>query len=367
MAAYDSKRTLAGSSSEPVANEWAARHRLLMHVRIFLLALAFCASPALADHMGPSSVGGGGGLNVFAPDTLDAGHGSFGLRVSYTRPERRSNSQLEALAADNISAHNTDDNLNASAGVAYGITHHLTLSAELPYVRRANLREGKSASAVARLGTVAGLGDVNLIAKYRLTEGDAFGFALLGGVKLPTGGTHKRSAAGDRLETEHQPGAGSWDPLMGVSAATIVGRLRLAVSALYQFSTTGAQATRLGDRLQGGIALSRSFDRREHEQSDAGHHHHHGDELDEHSDDPAHSSWGAFVELGGEWEGRQRIGSEVEEQSGGKWVYAAPGLRFSAASGWSVNTAIALPLWQHIRASHPHNRYRLLLSLGRSF
>jgi hypothetical protein len=93
--------------------------------------------------------------------------------------------------------------------------------------------------------------------------------------------------------------------------------------------------------------------------------HHHGDEAHEHAEH-GHDSWDAFVELGGEWEGRQKVEGEVEAESGGQWLYLAPGARYNAASGWSAGAAVALPLWQHIRASHPDNRYRLMLSLGRS-
>src|SRR4051812_914774 len=182
-------------------------------------ALFALSSPALADHVGPSSVGPGGGLSVFTPDTLDAGDASAGFRLSYSRPEQRSDQKLEALAARDIHAHNTDYNLNASLGVAYGITHHLTVSAELPYVRRDDLREGEHSDVdgqaineVARLGSPAGIGDLNVLAKYRLTEGEGVGFAVIGGIKVPTGSTHKRSDEGERLETEHQPGTGSWDP-----------------------------------------------------------------------------------------------------------------------------------------------------------
>lgn len=329
-------------------------------------ALVALSTPALADHMGPSSVGAGGGLTVSSPDTLDAGHGSIGFRLSYTRPERRSDTQLEALAGQGIAAHNTDYNLNASLGVAYGITHHLTVAAEVPYVRRDDLREG-AVGEVERLGSVAGIGDMNVLAKYRLTDGENIGFAILGGIKLPTGSTHQRSDDGERLETEHQLGTGSWDPVFGASAGTKLGALRLTASALYQLSTKGAQDTQLGDRLQGGIALSHHFGSAEHHHAEGSHNHHHGDELDKQPEGFAHSSWDVFVELGGEWEGRQKIGGETEPASGGKWIYVAPGARFNFASNWSAAAAIAVPVWQNIRASHPDNRYRLMLSLGRSF
>ena len=341
--------------------------------RALLIATAFVATPALADHVGPSGVGSGGGASVFGPDTLDAGHWAAGLRLLYTRPEQRSDAELEALAGHHIHAHNTDYNLNASAGVAYGINHHLTVSAELPYVRRDDLREGTHAhsggvvlNGVEQLGTVSGIGDLSLLMKYRVTDGERSGLALIGGIKVPTGNTHERSLDGERLETEHQPGSGSWDPIVGASAGTRVGPMQLTASAIYQISTRGAQNTRLGNRLQGGIALSHRFGAKPHEHMQT-HNHHHGDELDDHGEEHPHSSWDAFVEVADEWEGRQKIDGETEAASGGKWAYVAPGLRFNAASGWSASAAFALPVWQRIRASHPESRYRLMVSLGRAF
>lgn len=330
-----------------------------------LLSLALIASPALADHLGPSGAGSASGLAVIAPDTLDAGHGGIGFRLLYTRPEHRSDAELDALAAQGIGAHNSDYNLNASAGIAYGITHHFTVSAEVPYVRRDNLREGGIAG-IERLGTVAGIGDVSLLAKYRLTGEEGLRFAVIGGIKMPTGSTQKRDPQGERLETEHQPGTGSWDPILGASAATKLGAIQMTASALYQFSGKGAQMTRLGDRLQGGVSLSHHFGAQEaehhHDEAEEhGHHHHDGAEI------PGQASWDAFIELGGEWEGRQKIAGVTEQASGGTWVYAAPGVQFTSASQWSVGAALALPLWQNIRSSHPDNRYRLMVSLGRAF
>jgi outer membrane putative beta-barrel porin/alpha-amylase len=336
--------------------------------------IALCAAPAAADHMGPSGFGSGGGMTVSGPDTLDEGHWATSLHLVYTRPEQRSDAALEALAGEHIHAHNTDYNLNGSLGVAYGVTHHLTISAELPYVRRDGLREGEhgheggeAVNEVVALGKVSGVGDASILAKYRLTEVEGPGFALIGGIKLPTGSTHRRSPEGERLETEHQPGSGSWDPIVGAAGSARFGKATLSASGLYQFSTTGAQETRLGDRFQGGIAVSFRLSRAEPEHE----HHHDAGEAEHHHHDEAEeartSSWDGFVELAGEWEGRQRIGGEIEQASGGKWAYVAPGVRFNSASGWFAGASFALPVWQRIRASHPDNRYRATLSIGRAF
>lgn len=345
----------------------------MLHAPIGVL-IACLATPAFADHVGPGGVGTGGGMSVFGPMTLDEKQWAAGLRLLLTRPEQRSDEELEALAAQHIHAHNSDTNLNASLGMAYGVTHHLTVSLELPYVRRDGLREGEhshgggvTTNEVVALGNVSGVGDATLLAKYRLSEGEGAGFAIVAGIKLPTGNTNATSLDGERLETEHQPGSGSWDPILGASASVPLGGATLTASALYQFSTMGSQHTRLGDRVQGGIVLSHRFGPAPHEHAPAHRHDDEGAEPHEHHDAHGHSSWDAFVELGGEWEGRQTIGGEVEAESGGGWAWIAPGIRYNAASGWSAAAAVALPVWQDIRASHPDNRFRLMLSLGRAF
>jgi hypothetical protein len=42
-------------------------------------------------------------------------------------------------------------------------------------------------------------------------------------------------------------------------------------------------------------------------------------------------------------------------------------VRYNAASEFSIAAAVGVPVWQHIRASHPDNGYRLILALGRAF
>src|SRR3954453_18263739 len=103
--------------------------RLAPLARAFLFSTTFLSAvPAFADHMGPSGFGSGGGMTVFGADTLDGGHWAAGFQLRTTKPEQRSDAALQALAARGIGAHNTDYNLNASLGLSYGASHHLTVS-----------------------------------------------------------------------------------------------------------------------------------------------------------------------------------------------------------------------------------------------
>jgi hypothetical protein len=144
------------------------------------------------------------------------------------------------------------------------------------------------------------------------------------------------------------------------------GSIGISLSSLYQWSRVGAQRARLGDRWQGGIALSHQFGGEGVAHHD-GPNHHHGDELDEHPEAAPRPSWDAFVELSGEWEGRQRIAGEVEEESGSKAIWLAPGARFTSAEGMSFAASLGVPLWQRIRRSHPDNDFRLTVAVGKAF
>ncbi len=323
------------------------------------LLAAVHANPALAHHAGPAGIGGnGGGLSVQGPDTLEAGKAAAGLQFTYLRSEQRSAAELAALAAQDIHAHDTDYAAIGVVGMAYGITDRLTVTAELPFIRRAGLREGVAVpSGVDRLGDVSGFGDASLLAKYRLAGSDERGLALIGGIKLPTGATHRLSDGGEELETEHQPGSGSWDTYLGAAAGTELGPVSLDASVLYQFTSTGAQQTRLGNRLQAGLALSHRFGAAEH---------HHHDEGGEHDHDHGHQSWDLFGEATAEWEGRQNVGGATEEATGGTSVWFTSGARLNTASGFSLTVAAGVPVWQDVRPSHAPGSWRLTIALAKS-
>nr|WP_166176248.1 transporter [Altererythrobacter segetis] len=327
-------------------------------------ALVF-AAPALADHTGPTGVGSsGGGIDVLGPDTLEAGRLALGQQTTVTLPQDRSDAELEALAAQHIHAHNSDYTLGAAVGAAYGVTDRLTISVQVPYIRRDGLREGEhshsggvTTNEVFPLGSVSGFGDMSLLAKYSLAGG---ALALIGGIKMPTGGTHSHALSGERLETEHQPGTGSWDPIAGAALGVPLGWAKLDASVLYQLARTGAQATRLGDRLQAGAALSHRFG--------PGEHHHDEESKGRHEhQEHHHPSWDLFTSATIEWEGRQTIAGAVEAQSGGTALWLTPGVRYNSAAEIALAAAVGVPLWQDVRPSHPENRVRLIVSLGKAF
>jgi hypothetical protein len=332
------------------------------------LATAFlcAASPALADHpIAGGSVSGSGPVVTIGANTMPAGSLAGGLQVGVTRPDAYSDAELVALASQHVHAHTTDYNLRAAASLAYGVTGHFTVSANLPFIHRDDLREGEHSHAgstasntVERLGSVSGIGDLSLMGQYMLAHdhGQGWFVSLLGGLKVPTGSTHGTDLAGERLETEHQPGTGSWDPLFGLAASKSWGAWSVYGNGLYQISTEGAQDTRLGDRLNLNAAVVYSL-------SGGGEHHEDGHEH-EHEARPA---WAVILEANHEWEGQQEIAGVVEDDSGSEVLWLSPGVRYTAPKGWSAAVSAGLPVWQNVGLSHPENGFRIVAQVGTTF
>ena len=328
---------------------------------LFVAAVSVSA-PAHADHpVAGGSVSGSGPIVTTSAETPAPGSLAAGIQATLTRPDSYDDAELIAFAAQHVEAHTTDFNLRFNASLAYGLSDHLAVSANLPLIRRDDLRGGRhghasgaSTNGVEDLGTVSGLGDLSLMAQYVLADRHEQGWALaiLAGLKLPTGSTTEAADDGERLETEHQPGTGSWDPLLGLAAQKRWGATSLHGSVLYQVSSRGSQDTRLGDRLNLNAALVFDLSREpEHEEP-------------EHQD---HGGLALVLETNYEREGPQEIAGTVDDESGGEILWLSPGLRFAPAAGWSAGLSAGVPVWQRIGVSHPENAFRLIVQLGTGF
>jgi hypothetical protein len=329
---------------------------------VVLVSALGAGAGARADHpVVDFSPGAAGPVWTIPAVTVPEGRLAFGAGLQLARPERLTDDELRDRASRHIHAHGSDYLLSPSLSAAYGIARDVSVGLTLPYVRRAGLREaehghaagGAALNTVAGQGDSSGVGDLTVLGKYRFANdpGGRYQLALLVGMKVPTGETRRTDARGERFATEHQPGSGSWDPLLGGSLTRRMDNVSLDASLLYLFARKGAQNTELGDRASFGIGLSYRLRGADHH--DEGH-----------SAPHAHSAWDAILELNGEWEDKQKIAGAVQEDSGGRVLYLSPGVRFVSSSGWAAVLSFGMPVAQHVRLSHPETKYRLAASLG---
>lgn len=335
--------------------------RLVVALLVALSCPALAPRAVRADHPAVGLGSGVAGPVITIPaDVLPAGKWAASGRVELISFHTFSDSELVRLAEGGVEAHSTRNVASPSLAVAYGVSRTFTAAARLPYLVRQDIREGhvEGTTAVAHHhGDSRGVGDLTLTGQFLVWERERFKVAALTGVKAPTGRTHVADAEGERLETEHQPGSGSFDFLEGISGSARVPFGSLDANLLLVLATHGAQETTLGNLLHYNVAVSTKV---------AGaHEHHHAPGAPPHRD-PAVVGADLILELNGESRAKERIGGITDPNSGGNLIYLSPGVRFGPPS-WSVSISAGFPIVQDVNGTQHETDMRLLAGLGVSF
>jgi hypothetical protein len=321
--------------------------------------IALIPSSAKADHgsMGGASEGAGPIVTSRA-ETMKAGTFTASVTSEFASFDEFSDNELINRAGQHIHAHSADYLLINSLGLAYGL-EGLTLSVRLPYVYRDNIRSGSHSHGPAGNtaedhGDVGGLGDATFMGKWRFYAGEDFSSALLFGIKAPTGETGKKHD-GEKLEAEHQPGSGSWDPLLGAAVTKRLGDFAVDASTLASFAQEGAQHTDLGNRVSYNLALSWRAGEEARRQF-----HHEGKAH-------GHNYLDLTLELNGEWVGKKQEDDEADPDSGGNQVFLSPGIRFTPESHWSGFLSVGIPVISNLGAGHAETDYKVTAGISKSF
>jgi Putative MetA-pathway of phenol degradation len=339
------------------------------------------ATPASAHHPSGAGTAGGAGPIVTIPGTtLEEGHSAVAVVFEYLRFNALSDAQLSVPGHP----HSLDAILVPSLLYSYGITDDLTLTLRLPFVRRTNIREGHVHGGVPEvdvLGDSAGVGDLSVLAQYRLLRhrGTQTELSLLLGLQLPTGDTSVNAIGGERFETEFQPGSGAWDGMLGLAVTKRLGLWSFDANVLYVLGTEGAQDTNLGDRFQYNAALSyRMFGglggpsgpmragvlpEPMYHGGPKSHAHKH---VHEEAPTPKGPALDLVLEVNGEWHARQEIAGVKDPNSGGNVVYLSPGLRLSYER-WSGFVSLGVPIVNDLNGVQAEPDWRVLTGVAINF
>jgi hypothetical protein len=334
--------------------------------RSFILFLFFVSTAliqptlARADHPAISLASNNSGAIITSSAfTMEKNSIALGWTNEFVKSDSMSDAALVDLATNHIHAHSADYMLTSVVNAAYGVTDNLTLSVRIPYIYRNSIRAGNhshsggvTTNTAVDHGNNSGVGDVTVMGKYRFVKAP-FQSAVLFGLEIPTGETQAKSH-GERLETEHQAGSGSWDPIFGFAVSDSWNGFSFDASLLYSWGTRGSQETDLGDRASYGIAVS-------HRIGGEGHDHGHGDIHQ-------HRAFDVVLELNGEWYGTQQARDRGDQNSGGTQWFLSPGLRYTAGGGdWSGQLSVGLPIRDDLRRGHAATDYKITAGISKSF
>ena len=321
------------------------------------LSLPGIPDQAHADH--PTIAFGSeaaGPIGTIPTEPLPASSWSAGLRTEIVNFDRYSDRELaDFAAAGEEHVHSVDRLLSLSASLAYGLTDDLTLSARLPYVDRQNIREGEIEDGEAEAhdhGDANGIGDLSLLGQYRFFERQTLDASVIAGVKAPTGKTDVKDG-GQKLDTEFQPGTGSWDWLFGGSASMNSGRMGLHANVLYNLTTEGSQDTEIGDAFFYNLGLVYSLSG--------------GHEAAHQEHDHSHLKWDLMLELNGESRDKNDVAGEKDDNTGGDVLFLSPGVRVSSSNSWSLFVSVGKTVYDDFNGIQTDVDYRLVGGLGFAF
>lgn len=337
-----------------------------------LLAHAILLAPlcALADHAALQIDGGpGSAITTMGAETLPSGQQTIALQYQYLDLDELSDSELldseEAL-------HSVNSFSQASIGYSVGITDRITLSVALPYVSRDGFREAshehhdeadeaqhhdEEAKAEGDVidSDISGWGDVSLLGRFALNKDEPSQryYALLAGLKAPTGNTNEKLSDGEKAEVDHQPGSGSWDPLMGIAYSNQLSpQWSVSSNLLYHLTTEGTRETTVGDSLMYNAAIL---------WTPTSHSHHSGD-----STSHTEHAWQYVLELNGEWHDKTEVSGSKDDNNGGDVIFAAAGLRWSVGD-WGTHISLGTPIYKNLNGVQSEPDWQLSTGVSLAF
>lgn len=337
----------------------------LKYLTIALGIVGLSSPPARADHPTVGlGAGGSGPIVTVSAIPLEAGRLAVDLRQELIHFAEFSDAELLRFAEEEREVHSLGWLLSTSLGLAYGLSDDLTAGLRLPYLYRQGIREAHHEEAGAGPPTVedhgdpAGIGDLTLFGEYRFLHRPDAGLhaALLVGLKTPTGVDNRSTGEGARFEAEHQPGSGSWDPLLGVAVTRQQERISVDANLLYTLATEGAQSTDLGDALLYNLALSWRL-------PEAGHGHGGGASHSSHS----HLALDLILEANGEFRAKEEVAGVKDPNTGGNLLYLSPGVRLSGRDGLSAALSCGVQVFEDLNGAQSEPEFRTLLSVAAGF
>lgn len=236
-----------------------------------------------------------------------------------------------------------------------GLTDRVGLSADLPMVHREHLHlEHDPAGDRYEYWNFSGLGDAVVTSDVAILlprqGGDTY-LGVKGGVKLATGLTDVRNAAGDLAEVTLQPGTGSIDGIVGVqfrrevaSIPTLNGlftAVPIDIAVSYQSTGTGSHGYRLGNTFLAHVGSS------------------------------YHLTPNASIRLQFNFRNQQSadVGTtgEVAANTGGTWLLLSPGAEVQLSEAFALHSFIQIPIYQNVNGIQQTAKFNLQLGISALF
>lgn len=290
------------------------------------------ASAAIADH-GPGT--SGSGFTTLTAETLKPGQFSSSFQFDWT--------EFDVPGGTPEGVDLLDRSFLSTLNVSYGVVENFQIGLTYGYFAAEGNREFEEGEVVTF--DPDGFTDMWLTGKYRFYQGPIGQFAILGGIKIPTGDSTLTNSEGEPVEPSATAGTGAWDGLAGLAyTVPLSAALTLDASTIYTFRGE-RHDYRLGNRLDAGVSLAWRVcgDVKTYPQ----------------------------VSLVAEATLRHIQKSEEEGESdgntGGTVLFLSPGVKVSFTERLAVSAGLQLPVLQDVNGDQAETKFRLITGLSFTF
>ncbi|MDB6053852.1 MAG: hypothetical protein JWN25_1375 [Verrucomicrobiales bacterium] len=320
--------------------------RVVLQRSAFICSLLTAANSSYADH-GPGTSGGGSATQ--SGETMKPGKFAVELREDFTEFEHLSNAEIvsKAFRAGDIDL--LDRSFIESVSVSYGVIEDFQVGMTIGYYQAVNSKaaEFDPTTGVTSLSTSNpdGLTDLWINAKYRFYHGPIGSLAVIGGIKIPTGRSKVLDSTGASLEPSATAGSGAYDGMLGLAFSRFI-TAQLTIDSSFQYTIRGgAQDFKLGDRIDGGVALAYRLTK----------------------DIKSYPQLSVFGEANVRYLFKSEDAGVLAPNTGGTALFLTPGFRASFNQNFSFTAAAPLPVLQSLNGEQLKTAYKISAALTASF
>ncbi|MCF6158823.1 MAG: transporter [wastewater metagenome] len=299
---------------------------------------------------------GTGGATTVPAITLKKEAFSLGLRTEWTEFESISRSRILEKAEQSGSHFDAvDRTFLHTAELGYGVTDDLTLGLIIGWFESINFREAESdhdhahdhghdEAGILR-GDPDGITDLWLFGKYRFYRGPQGHWAVLAGIKFPTGEEDKENSAGEKIEPGDQPGSGSYDFLAGLAYSRwLTKEWTLDTNIQYIFRTEGSRDFKVGDRMDWNLAMAYQIIPRN-----------------------TYPNIAPVGEINVRYLFRDEENGRDEPNSGGTTVFLSPGIRLGITPHLNAGALVSFPVFQNLLGEQLETDFKVTVTVGYNF
>jgi Putative MetA-pathway of phenol degradation len=304
-----------------------------LHFSITSLIISIIGShAAFADH-GPGT--SGSGFTTLSAETLKPGKFSAAFQSDWT--------EFDSPGGMPEGVDLLDRSFLSTLNLSYGVVENFQLGLTYGYFASQGNREFEGGDKLT--SDPDGFTDLWLTGKYRFYQGPAGQFAMLNGIKLPTGDSTLKNSEGEPVEPSATAGTGAWDGQVGLAyTLPLAPALTLDASAIYTIRGE-AHDYRLGNRLDLGTSLAwRIF-----------------------GDVATFPQTSLVMEATLRHVAKSEDEGKAEDGTGGTVLFLSPGVKVSFTEQLGASLGVQIPVIQNLGGNSLETDFRLITGISYSF